>query len=171
MKRVLIIGGNGSGKTTFAKSFAAKVNLPLVHLDSLYWRDGWQHVSESEFDELLQKELDKPEWILDGNMRRTLAHRLKYCDTVIYFDFSRIVCVWGAVRRVILNYGRSRPDMGGYCPERFEWKFIKSIWTSDREVRNKYYALLDAAKDVEVIVLKNRSEVRRYLNSLQKKEL
>lgn len=50
-------------------------------------------------------------------MNRTIPLRLKYCDTVIYMDFSRTICVYGAIKRVVKNYGKSRLDMGGYCPE------------------------------------------------------
>ena len=61
MKRVIIIGGNGSGKTTFAYKLAEQTKLPLVHTDSIYWRDNWESVSKHEFDEILQVELDKDE--------------------------------------------------------------------------------------------------------------
>jgi len=64
MERVLIIGGNGSGKTTFAKALAEKTGLPLVHLDSLYWKDNWESVGREVFDARLEQELNKPKWIL-----------------------------------------------------------------------------------------------------------
>ena len=100
MKRILIIGNSGAGKTTLANSLAGILRLPLVHLDKLYWRDGWQHVSREEFDALLSVELQKESWILDGNFDRTLPLRLRYCDTVIYLDYSPVVCLCGAVKRV-----------------------------------------------------------------------
>ncbi|MEE1357841.1 MAG: isopentenyl transferase family protein, partial [Clostridia bacterium] len=53
MKRVLIIGGNGSGKTTMSRKLAEKTSLPLVHLDTLYWTGNWQPRERSEFVELL----------------------------------------------------------------------------------------------------------------------
>ena len=115
MKRILIIGSAGAGKTTFARKLSLKLNLPLVHLDKLYWRDNWQHLSKDEFDPLLQKELEKSEWIIDGNFNRTIPHRLKYCDTVFFFDFHAIYCLWGITKRVVQNYGKIRDDMGGTC--------------------------------------------------------
>jgi len=60
MKRILIIGNAGSGKTTFAKKLAEKTGLPLIHLDRLYWCGNWEHLSRGEFDDILQKELEKP---------------------------------------------------------------------------------------------------------------
>ena len=120
MKRILIIGNAGSGKTTFAKALAEKTQLPLIHLDKLLWCGEWEHLSRDEFDTILQEELDKDEWIIDGNFGRTIPHRFKYCDTVFYFDLPTITCLWGSTVRVVKNYGKSRDDMGGNCPEYFD---------------------------------------------------
>lgn len=163
MKRVIIIGGNGSGKTTFAYKLAEQTKLPLVHTDSIYWRDNWESVSRHEFDEILQVELDKDEWIIDGNNIRSIPERLKVCDTVFYFDFPSFVCLWGVISRCIKNYGKSRSDMGGYCPERFNFQFYKQVLLFNRRNRKKLYAMIKEAKHVECIVFKSRRQVKRYL--------
>nr|WP_308743426.1 AAA family ATPase [uncultured Anaerocolumna sp.] len=166
MERILIIGGNGCGKTTLAQKLALKLELPLIHLDVLYWRDNWKNASKDEFDELLMKELSKPKWIIDGNMNRSIPLRLKYCDTVIYMDFSRTMCVYGAIKRVVKNYGKSRFDMGGYCPEKFnkeKIEFIKSIWNHDKTNRKRFYDMLNNESAVNKIVLKNRRQVNKFL--------
>ena len=112
MRKVLIIGGNGSGKTTMARQLAKITGLPLCHLDTLYWTDDWQPRERSEFITLLQAELEKEEWILDGNMRRTLPQRLPYCDTVIYLDFSGIRCFFGTLKRLVQKPRSIAPGYG-----------------------------------------------------------
>ncbi|MBQ7315075.1 MAG: topology modulation protein [Clostridia bacterium] len=173
MQRVLIIGGNGSGKTTMARQLAERTGLPLCHLDTLYWTDDWQPRERSAFLELLQAELEKSEWILDGNMRSTLPQRLPYCDTVIYLDFSGIRCFFGALKRLLLNHGTSRPDMGGTCIERFDkrsWTFIKSTLSFNKKHRAYFYQTIAEHPDVQLIVLKNRKQVSDFLRSVQKQE-
>ena len=162
----MIIGGCGCGKTTLAKKLQDKLKIPLVHLDVLYWRDHWQHVSHDEFDELLLQEVTKPRWIMDGNFSRTIPFRLKYCDTVIYIDYSRLQCVYGVIKRVVSNFGKSRPDMGGYCPERFDFEFIQSVWNFNRRNRKLYYEMLHHASGVKVIILKSRKQVRTFLEKV-----
>ena len=98
-------------------------------------------------------------------MNRTIPHRLWYCDTVIYMDFPRWVCVWGAFWRELTNLGRSRPDMGGCCPERINLPFLKTVWNFNRTYRARYYAMLQQAPAVRVIVLKNRRAVRKFLDA------
>ena len=165
----MIIGGNGCGKTTFARELSDKLKLPIIHLEVLYWRDNWQTASKDEFDELLLQEITKPKWIIDGNNGRTIPLRLKYCDTVIYMDFSRLKCVYGVIKRMIKNYGKSRPDMGGYCPERFdmqEFSFFKSVWNFNKNNRRRYYDMLHNTNDVKIIILKSRKHVRELLQRI-----
>lgn len=165
MERILVIGGNGSGKTTFSIRLAEKLRLPLVHLDRLYWKDHWTHAADEEFDTLLLAELEKPRWVIDGNFNRTLPLRLQYCDTVIYFDFPTAKCLWGVVTRVLKNYGKSRPDMGGCCPDHFDLPFLKDVWTFNKR-RRRYYSLLDDAEHVHVVIVKSRKSAYRYLEGL-----
>ncbi|MCI9414690.1 MAG: AAA family ATPase [Clostridiales bacterium] len=170
MERMLIIGGNGCGKTTLAKELSVRLSLPLTHLDVLYWRDHWASVSPQEFDDLLKNELIKPQWIIDGNFRRTLPLRLAYCDTVIFMDFSRFRCVYGTIKRIIQNHGKSRPDMGGYCPEKWNREklaFVKSVWNFNRNNRQYLYDTLNSTDNIHVIVIKNRRQIRRFLQNLQ----
>ena len=167
MERVLIIGGNGSGKTTFSKQLEEKTGLPLVHLDSLYWKENWESVSREEFDELLEQELIKPKWILDGNMNRTLPHRLTYCDTVVYLDFSSFSCLCGVITRTIKYYGKTRPDMGKNCPERISFGFYKQAFLYNKKFRKKYYGYMTENPQIDWIVLKNRRQVKQYLKDLE----
>jgi adenylate kinase family enzyme len=167
MERILIIGCPGAGKSTLSRQMAEKLDLPLIHLDSLFWLPGWKERDKGEFDALLAAELDKPQWIMDGNYGRTLATRLEFCDTVIFLDFGRFACLRGVLKRVITQRGKVRPDMGAGCPERFDWTFLKYVWSFRKSQRDKLYAKLSASPDaVSRIILKNRRQVKKFLESL-----
>jgi len=168
MERVMIIGSCGAGKSTLAKKLAEKTGLPLIHLDRLYWKENWASVSMEEFDRLLAEEIAKEHWIIDGNYSRTLEVRLARCDTVIFLDYSRIVCLFGVIIRVLKGYGKVRPDMAEGCPERFDPAFLKFVWHFPEKNREKYYAMLETKKDAQVVILKNRRECKRFLASVGK---
>lgn len=81
-------------------------------------------------------------------------------------DFSRTICIYGAIKRVVKNYGKSRLDMGGYCPEKFDKEkieFIRSIWKNDKANRKMFYDMLNNESIVNKIVLKNRRQVNMFL--------
>ena len=166
MERIIIIGCGGAGKSTLARKLGEVLDLPVVHLDKLFWKPGWVETSHEEFDALLAQELAKDQWIMDGNFNRTMPERMKRCDTIIYLDFSRCACLLGVLKRVITTYGKVRPDMGEGCPERIDLEFLKWVWNFNKNKRESYYKLLNEAENVETIVLKNRRAVKKFLKTL-----
>ena len=167
MERIIIIGCGGAGKSTLARKLGEVLDLPVVHLDKLFWKPGWVETTAEEFDALLAQELAKDQWIMDGNFNRTMPERMKRCDTIIYLDFSRCACLLGVLKRVITTYGKVRPDMGEGCPERIDLEFLKWVWNFNKNKRESYYKLLNEAENVETIVLKNRRAVKLFLKSLK----
>jgi adenylate kinase family enzyme len=168
MRRVLIIGNAGAGKTTFGRRLAALTGLPLVHLDRLFWRGEWETKSREEFDACLADELAKPSWILDGNFNRTIPLRLSYADTVFFFDLPTVTCLWGITERLFRYYGKTRPDMGGYCVERLDknkGELYRHVLSFNREHREHYRRLLAEATGVTVITFRSRKEAEAYLKA------
>ncbi len=165
MERIIIIGCGGAGKSTLARRLGEKLGLPVVHLDKLWWREGWTHIAQEEFDAALLAEVQKDCWIIDGNYNRSMPMRLQYCDTIIYLDFSRIACLMGVCKRILTSYGTVRPDMGEGCCERIDFEFLKWVWNFNARHREKYYKMLNETENVETIVLKNRRAVRKFLEN------
>jgi adenylate kinase family enzyme len=166
MNRVIIIGCGGSGKSTLARNLSKKTSLPVIHLDKIFWKEGWVNISREEFNAFLKEELKKDKWIIDGNYDRTLKERLKACDTVIYLDYSRITCIYGVIKRTLLNYGKVRLDMSEGCPERFDMEFMKWIWNFNKNHRDDFYNILKAEREKSVYIFNNRKDCNKFLNSI-----
>ena len=164
--RIVVIGCCGCGKSTLSKQLSQRLGLPVVHLDRLYWRGNWTPVTNEDFDGALKVELGKPHWIMDGNFSRTMTWRMSCCDTVIYMDFPRWLCVYGVLKRVLLNYGKTREDMGQNCPERFDPAFLKYVWNFNRKNRDEIYKRIGELKGKEIILLHNRKECRQFLSRI-----
>lgn len=162
MKRVLILGSPGAGKSTFARELAARTELPLIHLDCLYWRPNWIEPSADEWHARLASVLLEDTWIIDGNYGSTVDVRLKRADTAIVLDLPRWRCLMRAVKRIVAGRGKVRPDMAPGCPERFDLEFLGYIWTFRKEHQPK---LLEALADFdgETIVLRSPAYARSFL--------
>ena len=164
---IVLEGLDGAGKSTLARQLGQKLNLPVVHLDKLFWHPGWVESTKEEIDAKIRVEIEKPQWIMDGNYNRTIPERIARCDTIIYLDFSRFACLIGVLKRVITTYGTVRPDMGEGCPERIDFDFLKWVWNFNKEKRQRYYQMLNETEGIETIVLKNRRMVKRFLKELE----
>ena len=107
LRRVVVIGCPGSGKSTFARRLHALTGLPLYHLDAIYWNPDRTTVSREEFRARLQSILRSDAWILDGHYNSTLSLRLDACDTVFFLDYPTEVCLEGIRTR----RGQVRSDL------------------------------------------------------------
>ena len=86
MKKIIVIGCPGSGKSTFARKLRDITGLPLYYLDMIWHKPDKTTVTREEFDTELEKILEKDSFIIDGNYGRTLEKRFLCCDTVFLFD-------------------------------------------------------------------------------------
>jgi adenylate kinase family enzyme len=164
MRRVLVIGSGGAGKSTLAARLGARLGVPVVHLDAHYWRPGWVPTPDAEWRDLVARLVAREAWVMDGNYGGTLDLRLAACDTVIFLDLPRTLCVARVIRRWLRHAGRSRPDMAPGCPEQVTWEFLRWIWDYPRSRRPGVLRRLAALPPGRrVVVLRSRSDVARFL--------
>ena len=143
MERLLVLGCPGAGKSTLSRALGEALDLPVIHLDRLWWRSGWRNPTPEEFDALLDQALAGERWVMDGNYLRTLPARLARADAVVLLDYPRRLCLFRVLRRTLRWLGRTRPDMGEGCPERLEPGFVRWIWDFPRTQRPQVLALLE----------------------------
>lgn len=165
MKKIIVIGAPGSGKSTFSLKLGNKLGIPVYHLDKIWWKGDWENVTTEEFDKRIAEIVSKKMWIIDGNYRRTLDIRLKECDTVVYLDYNGIYCMVNALIRCFRNRGKVREDMGGNCIEKFDLDFIKYIVTFNRRERSDIYRSLENYKG-ELHIFRRRRKLNKWLDIL-----
>ena len=163
MKRILVIGSGGAGKTTFALRLGHELGLPVHHLDRLWWLPGWQAESRKRFDAKLAALMQDEAWIIDGNYPRTLPARLARADTVVVLDYSRWLCLFRALVRNLRFRDRGRPDMGDDCPERMDCDFLRQIWNFERDTWPRLDAAL-AGFDGRIVILKTPAAASAWLD-------
>ena len=167
MRRVLVIGCGGAGKTTFSPRLAGATGLPVVHLDSLYWHPGWVPTPDHEWDRTVAELLERPAWIMDGNYGRTLERRLGAADTVVFLDMPRTLCLWRILKRRFAHEGKTRPSVAAGCPERLTLEFLWWVWTYPERRRAGILARLEKLSgDKKVVVLRRQAEIERFLAGL-----
>ena len=167
MERVMIIGSNGAGKSTFSYKLAELTGLPLIHIDQIYWRDCWQVTPSEDFEQAVLSEAQKDRWIIEGNNVRTLKQRLKYADTVLWFEFPPLRCIYNIFKREIKYRNRVRPDMPDQCVSKLGLKFLKSAWKFNRVNRQRIRMQLESVSGVKVLKFRNYKQVQKFILNME----
>jgi adenylate kinase family enzyme len=135
MRRILVVGCPGAGKSTFARRLAERLLLPVIHLDFHYWHSGWQPCERIGWRERCAALAATPDWIMNGNFSDTHDIRMPRADTLIWLDYPRRTCMRRVLLRIVKDYGRHRQDMPERCREQLDPEFIRFV--CDFPARNR----------------------------------
>ena len=164
MKRIIVIGCPGSGKSTFARALHAATDIPLHYLDMMNWNADRTTVPEEVLLERLRQAMAGDAWIIDGNYGSTIEMRLQACDTVFFLDYPPEVCLDGIASRS----GKERPDMPWVdTPGEVDENFIRFIKNYNTESRPAVMDLLRRYADREIHIFTARAEADAFLRSLR----
>lgn len=164
MRKVIVIGCPGAGKTTFAEKLHEITALPLYYLDAIWHKPDRTHISRDDFDGRLSEILALDEWIIDGNYQRTMDTRLRACDTVFLLDLPVEVCLAGATERL----GKGRYDMP-WVETEVDPAFRKQIEEFPKDTLPAIYELLGKYADKKIIVFSSHEAADNFLDDLMKK--
>lgn len=165
MKRILIVGSCGAGKSTFARKLHERTGLELVHLDQEYWLPNWTRPEREDFRQKVAELVRKESWIMDGNYRNTLDIRFPTADTVIFLDPSRWTCFARIFKRWLRNDRRDRLEG---CRERVTFELMKWVlWRFPHESRPELLAMIRKnSENKEALILHSQKEIDEFLRSL-----
>jgi adenylate kinase family enzyme len=163
MKRVLVIGSGGAGKSTFSRRLGKLTGIEVLHLDKLHWQSGWIEPPKDEWRRTVEDNLKKESWIMDGNFGGTMDLRLAACDTAILLDLPRTICLYRVLKRRLKYRGTSRPDMSEGCHEKIDYKFLKWIWDYPKKNKPQVEKKLKHFENEKTIIrLKSQREVEDF---------
>jgi len=170
MKRVMIVGGPGSGKSVLAAALGKKTGLPVFHMDKIHWLPDWVERTREEKDRMTHEVHMKDNWIFEGGHSSTYAERVARADTFIWLDVPVGRRIYRVLKRSLRYYGQNRPDLPEGCPERFNRQtveFVRFIWRTRHSARAKLEAIYrDPPSHLKVHRLETFADVQRYLDDL-----
>ena len=165
INRIIIVGPSGSGKSTLAKKLKDILDIPLYHLDNIWWKEDKTNISREEFDNKLSKIVEEDNWIIDGDYSRTYDMRFIRATTIIFLDYPLEVALKGVESRI----GTKRSDIP-FLEDEFEIEFREWIINWFNKSRPVLIDKLNNYKrNKEIIILHNYQETERYINAIRTK--
>lgn len=164
-KRIVVVGVSASGKSTFSRVLAQKLNLPLILMDSIMWQSGWQYIGDKETVEKLDIASSEVEWIIEGYItKEARTFIFKRADTIIYLDYPKVIATWRYMKRWWKHRIQARPELQG-SPEKFNWEFLKLVWSKGEAISlNKF--LRAVSNQEKIIRLTSRKDTKQLLENL-----
>ena len=168
--RIVILGNSGSGKSTLARRLGNDLGIPHFHMDRLHWKPGWQASTEEELHAKVVEVVQVPDWIIDGNYSRAthFHERLSRADIALVLEIPVLLSLLRVGKRWLTYIGRTRPDMGAGCREKWtiDWEFFRWIITWPQR-KHRTYARLAEYPHLDVRVLDQHYKYAELLASLR----
>ena len=162
MKKIIVIGCPGSGKSTFARKIRDVIRIPLYHLDMLFWNEDKTTVTREILTERIREVMENPEWIIDGNYASTMEMRFEKCDTVFFLDYPTEVCLKGIEER----QGIPRSDMPWIESESDE-EFRNFVRSFNDKIRPEIICLINKYSEKNIVVFRSREQADKFLSDIQ----
>lgn len=113
VRRIMVYGVTGSGKTTFARRIAERTGLSWHAVDDLTWQPDWVPVPKDEQRRLIEEVCAGDAWILDHGYGAWLDVVLDRVQLIVALDYSRLRSLGRLVRRSVINVLARRPTCNG----------------------------------------------------------
>jgi GNAT superfamily N-acetyltransferase len=159
-QKMLVLGSPGAGKSYLSRQLAIRFGYPVVHMDTMYWRENWTHLSDEEMCLALDGVLAKESWIIDGNYPTSLEYRYQKADIVFFLDYPPEICLEGEKSR----RGCPRDDFPPFLKEGEDPGFLNFIATFPQNGRPVILKMANQYLHTPFIRFSSREECNQFLS-------
>ena len=170
MKRVVVFGTTGSGKSWLANRLAQREDLRVIELDALYWGRNWQGAPDELFRHRVERETRDGDWIVVGNYSQVRDLTWRPADTLIWLDFPLPLVMWRLFWRTVRRASTREELWGTGNRETFANAFLSRhsilLWALKTHRRNRERFAIECAflgKDKAVVRLRTPKDVQEFL--------
>ncbi|TVP95795.1 MAG: GNAT family N-acetyltransferase [Acholeplasmatales bacterium] len=167
-RRIIILGSPGTGKTTLAKMLAKKLDLPYLHLDSVYWHKDWQAVDAETFARRMRAFTSRHHrYVMDGNYTNHLfIERLELADTIIILEYDLNMSLKGIIDREAAYKHRYRSDMAEGCLEQIDQIFLQYVYRFEKKLQKIIATTARYTGRKKLYRFKDRQSMMRWFSQL-----
>ncbi len=167
-RKILVVGANGSGKTTFAGKLSKILNITHYELDHIFWKPDWKETENAEFRAKVDAVTQTGSWIIDGNYSRNQDLTIGRANTIIWLDVPYMKMLYRVTKRSIYRiitqkplWHNNRESIGSLFSKKSIVLFASRTYGSKN---TKYNRLINGSEfpRKKWIRLKSSRDVRRF---------
>lgn len=167
-QRIYILGTSASGKSTLAEILSEKLNVPVYHLDDIFWYKKYSRKrNEKKRDEMISKIIGKKRWIIEGVYGSWTEKGIKKSDLVIWLDFPFRILSLRILRRFLKEKNKKTDE---------NWKnifrlikYVKKYKKGDHGSSYKSHKTLIDEYKVNTVIIKNKKQLNNFLRTMNLK--
>jgi adenylate kinase family enzyme len=170
MRRVVVFGTTGSGKSWVAERLAGRTGLRVIELDALFWGRDWQPAPIELFRHRVERETRDDGWIVVGNYGQVRDLVWRPADTLVWLDLPLPLVMWRLARRTVWRVATREELWGTGNRETLGNAFFSRqsilVWALKTHRRNRQKFALECAflaQEKRVVRLKTSREVERFV--------
>ena len=175
-KRVVVVGTGCSGKTTFSRALALKLQVQHIELDALYWKADWTPTPKDDFRSLVKQVVAPETWVMDGNFSVVRDITWPRATTLIWLNYPFRVVAWRALGRTFRRvFGRQILWSGN--KETFSLAFLSKdsvlwlVWKTHWQKKREYSRLIEEPVNnhLQIVIISSPAEAESFLQSMNQK--
>ncbi|WP_436883294.1 AAA family ATPase [Mammaliicoccus sciuri] len=169
MKKIVILGSSGSGKSYLSKKLSKELNIEVYHLDNLMRKFDWSPFSHNEKYHIQKLILENDTWIIEGNYTNILDERLDEADTIIFLNINKLKCIYNVIKRTITYRNKDRLDKPAKAIDKISLHLLKWTWNFDKNEKTIIIKKIqNYSKTKRIIILNNFKTTNNFFDGIVK---
>jgi len=174
MKKIVIMGSTGAGKTTLATQMSIVLGIQFIELDALFWQEGWSGKQKDEFQQCVRAAIDRESWIVDGNYESARQIIWREADTLVWLDYSFSLIFFRLIKRILIRAINKELLWGTNIDP--GWVHLK-LWSKDslinwlfqtywKRKREMPLMIERDGKHLDVVIIRSQKDLDKFLGSI-----
>lgn len=161
LKRVLVVGTPAAGKSQLAQRLGQYFDLPVHHLDALYYGPEWKRQDSEQWHRTVAQLTSADLWIMDGNDLDSIELRVARAEAIFWADFDRFETAKRVAGRMLFP-SKSALGLPAGCRESWDSAYLRGAWDNHAAERAHLKRAIEGSPRPQTVLRLSRPSEMNY---------